>query len=100
MTRSFAWRLSWDRVNTTMQVWMGLTFGCAQCHNHKYDPISQEDYYRFYAVFNNTEDADRGDERPVLESWSDEQSQQREHLTSKNRQVGTHDRLSARTVRA
>ena len=72
-----------DRVNTTMQVWMGLTFGCAQCHNHKYDPISQEDYYRFYAVFNNTEDADRGDERPLLESWSDEQRQQRGHLTSK-----------------
>ncbi len=56
-----------DRVNTTMQVWMGLTMGCAQCHTHKYDPISQEEYYRFLAVFNNTQDADRGDESPTLQ---------------------------------
>jgi len=35
-----------DRVNTTMQVWMGSSFACAQCHHHKYDPFSQQDYYR------------------------------------------------------
>src|SRR6185503_4533370 len=44
-----------DRVNTTMAVWMGTTIACAQCHNHKYDPISQEEYFRFFAFFNNTE---------------------------------------------
>ena len=49
-----------DRVDTTIQVWMGLTMGCAKCHSHKYDPISQEDYYAFYTFFNQTEDADRG----------------------------------------
>lgn len=55
-----------DRVDTTVQVWMGLTMGCAKCHTHKYDPISIEDYYRFYAIFNQTEDADRYDDEPRL----------------------------------
>jgi len=44
-----------DRVNTTATVWMGSTLGCAQCHNHKYDPFSQKDYYRMMAFFGNSE---------------------------------------------
>ncbi len=61
-----------DRVDTTMQVWMGLTMGCAKCHSHKYDPISQEEYYRFYAFFNQTADNDR--EAPLLPSPTRQQS--------------------------
>jgi mono/diheme cytochrome c family protein len=40
-----------DRVNTTSTVWLGTTLGCAQCHNHKYDPFSQKDYFRMLAFF-------------------------------------------------
>jgi len=46
-----------DRVATTGTTWLGLTLMCAECHTHKYDPITQEDYYRMYAFFNNTADS-------------------------------------------
>ena len=45
-----------DRTNTTGTVWLGLTVGCAQCHDHKYDPIRQRDYYQLYAYFNQAEE--------------------------------------------
>lgn len=45
-----------DRANTVGTVWLGLTVGCAQCHDHKYDPISQKDYYQLFAFFNNVEE--------------------------------------------
>jgi len=48
-----------DRVDTTSTVWLGLTMGCARCHDHKYDPISQKDYYQMIAFFNNVPEAGR-----------------------------------------
>jgi hypothetical protein len=62
-----------DRVNTTMQVWMGTTIGCAQCHAHKYDPISMKDYYSLFAFFNQTADSDQPDERPTYWHATDEE---------------------------
>ncbi len=59
-----------DRVKTTSMVWLGLTMECGQCHDHKYDPISQEDYYRFYAYFNQASDPGmqtrNGNQSPVV----------------------------------
>jgi hypothetical protein len=45
-----------DRVATTGTVWLGLTIGCAQCHSHKYDPISQKEYYQLFAFLNNADE--------------------------------------------
>ena len=59
---------------------LGLTMGCAKCHSHKYDPISQHEYYQFYAFFNQTEDADRSDEAPKLQLPTAAQALQLEAL--------------------
>jgi hypothetical protein len=67
-----------DRVNTTASVWLGLTLGCAQCHNHKYDPISQREYYQFYAFFNSS--ADVNGASPTLPLPSPEQTTQLQEL--------------------
>ncbi len=48
-----------DRVDTTAAVWLGSTVACAQCHNHKYDPFTQRDYYQLFAYFNQTRDGGR-----------------------------------------
>lgn len=54
-----------DRVQTMSAVWLGLTAGCARCHDHKYDPISQKEFYSLCAYFNNVPETDIGEERPT-----------------------------------
>ena len=71
-----------DRINTTMTVWMGTTFACAQCHNHKYDPFTMKEYYQLYATLNHTADADNDDERPILKLPSPEQESEMARLKS------------------
>ncbi len=56
-----------DRVATVGTAWLGLTLNCAECHTHKYDPISHDDYYQFYAFFNNTTDGGNYNTAPSVE---------------------------------
>jgi len=66
-----------DRVNTTTTVWLGMSVACAQCHNHKYDPITQSDYYRLYAFFNRLPESGIGavgNSAPLLETPTNDQS--------------------------
>ena len=57
-----------DRVSTTATTWLGLTLGCAQCHTHKYDPITHRDYYGFFALLNNADEPEMEIVRPTLAS--------------------------------
>jgi len=67
-----------DRVETTSAVWMAMTMGCARCHDHKYDPIRQKDFYRFFAFFNTIPekglDGTMGNAQPTIQLPSAEQA--------------------------
>ena len=66
-----------DRVDTTAAVWMGLTVGCARCHDHKYDPIKQKDFYSLYAYFDNIPERGNaekyGNSPPIIKAPTPEQ---------------------------
>jgi len=67
-----------DRINTTATTWMALTMSCSQCHDHKYDPLKQKEYYQFFAFFNSVPeqglDGSRGNAVPFLKAPTPEQS--------------------------
>jgi mono/diheme cytochrome c family protein len=69
-----------DRVDTTSTVWLGLTMGCARCHDHKYDPISQKEFYQVYAYFNSIPERGKafkyGNSPPAIKAPTFEQQQQ------------------------
>lgn len=60
-----------DRINTTWTVWQATTFACVQCHSHPYDPIPHDDYYRFMAFYDNTEDCDLNNDFPLTKVAND-----------------------------
>ncbi len=74
-----------DRVETTATTWLGLTMGCARCHTHKYDPISQKEFYQFYAFFNSVSevglDGRTGNAAPMLSLPTEEQKADQQRLT-------------------
>ena len=79
-----------DRVDTTATVWMGLTMGCARCHDHKYDPISQQEYYQLIAYFNNVPESGRAIKFGNSEPWiKAPTSDQQRHLTKLENQIKT-----------
>ena len=80
-----------DRVNTTATVWMGLTVACAQCHDHKFDPIKQKEYYQLFAFFNNVPenglDGNKGNAAPLLKTPSHSQQQKLDELAAQIKQL-------------
>ncbi len=72
-----------DRVDTTSTVFLGLTMGCARCHNHKYDPLTQKEYYQLYAYFNSIREDGRSayhNSPPFLYAPTNEQQAQAQKL--------------------
>ena len=74
-----------DRVNTTATVWLGLTVACSQCHDHKYDPLTQREFYQLYAFFHNVAenglDGRKGNAEPLLKFPTEDQQKQLTELT-------------------
>jgi hypothetical protein len=69
-----------DRVNTTFEVWQGLTMSCVQCHSHPYDPIRQEEYYQVMDLFNQTQDSDLPTENPYITFYAEKEATQIDSL--------------------
>jgi len=69
-----------DRIRTTSMAWMGLTMECARCHDHKFDPITQHDYYKFFAFFNSIdekgEDGRVANAAPIIQAPTDQQQRE------------------------
>ncbi len=75
-----------DRVDTTATVWLGLTVGCARCHDHKYDPVAQEEFYRLFAYFNTLPEHGRavkiGNSPPYIKAPTPEQAAEERRLAA------------------
>ena len=97
-----------DRVNTTATVWLGLTVGCSQCHDHKYDPLTQREFYQLYAFFHNVPenglDGRKGNAEPLLKLPTEDQQNQLaelvENIAKLDARLKTAKDEEAKTVKA
>ena len=94
-----------DRVDTTFTVWQGLTMGCARCHIHKFDPISQKEYYQLFACFNNVPENGRalkeGNSPPYIQAPTQEQSTEWQQLEREYRKAEqSHRAMSVKLKRS
>jgi hypothetical protein len=100
-----------DRVNTTGAVWLGLTLGCAQCHTHKFDPITHREYYQFFAFFNSGQDVNQvgpttslpsSEQKKRLAAWDEQireaQAVLQEYDREKSNQLPPEDRHTGKPV--
>ena len=95
-----------DRVETTSAVWMALTMGCARCHDHKYDPLTQKEFYQFFAFFNNVPENGHGRRhRPRRRSFAPREPEDDMQLAEldtgdrRRRKRGSRDRSPSRRSR-
>ncbi|HLX44616.1 MAG TPA: DUF1549 domain-containing protein, partial [Bryobacteraceae bacterium] len=90
-----------DRLEATATTWMGMTLGCARCHDHKYDPLSQKEFYRFYAFFNSISeeglDGKRGNAKPYLQLPSVDQKAKLDEL---DREIAKREKTVDKSITA
>ena len=86
ITEEYQCKYTFDRVETTSTIWLGLTMTCARCHTHKYDPITQREYYQLYSFFNTLDesvmDGNKPNPDPFIKLPAPEQTKRQAWLTN------------------